>query len=216
MKKVLSVLLILLLVGCSKVTDASKFKEEYENLNGKKNTNNKEYITMSIDKDNPFTYIEVDEVIDKLQKGTSVIYFGFPECPWCRNLVPVLIDAAKELNIETIYYYNAVSIRDKKELNDNGEIITVEKGTKEYKKIVDILYDYLPSYSGLNDEKIKRLYLPAVAFVKNGKIVYVHTGTIDSQEDPYVKLTKKQYNELKKILSDNLNKVFEIVCDDAC
>lgn len=220
MKKILVVLLLLLVVGCGEVnknTDASKFKKEYESLNGKTNElNNKEYVNMTVAEDNPFIYIKVDEVIKKLKKGTSVIYFGFPECPWCRNLVPVLVDAANELGVDKIYYYNAVKIRDTKELDEDGNIVTTNEGTKEYKEIVDILYDHLPVYSGLEDETIKRLYLPTVVFIKDGKVIYLHTGTLDSQEDPYVKLTKKEYNQLKKILSDNLNNVFEIVCDDAC
>lgn len=219
MKKILAVLLLLLVVGCGEVkdTDASKFKKEYESLNGQINEhNNKEYVNMTVDEKTPFVYIEVDEVIKKLKKGTSVIYFGFPECPWCRNLVPVLVDAANELGVDKIYYYNAVKIRDTKELDENGNVVTTNEGTKEYKEIVDILYDHLPVYSGLEDETIKRLYLPTVVFIKDGKVIYLHTGTLESQEDPYVKLTKKQYNQLKKILSDNLNNVFEIVCDDAC
>ena len=215
-RKLIVIFLLVLFAGCGKVSDASKFKEEYESLNGKDGPNQKEYVNIEVDEDNPFVYIEVDEVIEKLQKGTSVIYFGFPECPWCRNLVPVLIDAANELGVDKIYYYNAVEIRDKKILDENGNIATVTEGTKEYKKIVEILYKYLPSYNGLKDDSIKRLYLPTVVFIKDGKVVYLHTGTLRSQEDPYTKLTKTQYNELKKILSDNLNKTFEIVCDDAC
>ncbi len=218
MKKILAVFLLLLAVGCGNTkTTTNNFKEEYEKLNGKIDENNQtEYVYMEIDENNPFVYIKVDEVIKKLQEGTSVIYFGFPECPWCRNLVPVLIDAANELGVDKIYYYNAVKIRDTKELDKDGNIITTKEGTKEYREIIDILYDYLPVYSGLNDDTIKRLYLPTVVFIKDGKITYLHTGTLDSQEDPYKKLTTEQYNELKKILSDNLNEVFEIVCDDAC
>lgn len=215
-KKLLIIFLLLLAVGCSKVTDATKFKEEYESLNGKTNDNGKEYVNMTVAENNPFVYIEVDEVIKKLKKGSAVIYFGFPECPWCRNLVPVLIDAANELDVDTIYYYNALEIRDTKELDKNGNVKITKEGTKEYKQIVDILYEHLPVYKGLDDDTIKRLYLPTVVFIKDGKVIYLHTGTLESQEDPYKKLSNKQYNELKKILTDNLNKVFEIVCDDAC
>ena len=221
MKKILAVFLLLLVVGCGNTKvepkKVNKFKKEYESLNGKIDEHSKkEYMSINIDEDNPFVYITVDEVINKLQKGTSVIYFGFPECPWCRNLVPVLIDAAKELGVDKIYYYNAVKIRDTKELDDEGNIITTKEGTKEYNKIVELLYDYLPEYKGLEDESVKRLYLPTVVFIKDGEVTYLHTGTLDSQEDPHKKLSKQQYNELKKILSDNLNEVFEIVCDDAC
>ena len=171
---------------------------------------------MNIDKENPMVYVEFDELIDIIKNDTAVIYFGFPECPWCRNAVPVLLDAAKELGIEKIYYYNAVSIRDKKSIDENGNIIIEEEGTKEYKKLVELLYDYLPIYDGLNNDEIKRLYLPTVLFVKNGKILGLHTSTVDSQNDPFTKLNNEQYEELKSIYFDYINKAFEIVCDEAC
>lgn len=221
MKKIVILLIFLLLTGCgcnkNIETDAKKFKNEYEYLNAKINpNNNKEYMKMSIDEENPMVYATYDEIKELIKKGTAVIYFGFPECPWCRNTVPVLIDAAKEMGIEKIYYYNAVSIRDKKSLDDNGNIVVEDEGTKEYKELVELLYNYLPVYNGLNDDSIKRLYLPTVLFVKDGEIMGLHTSTVESQEDPYVELTKEQYNELKNIFSDYINKTFEIVCDEAC
>lgn len=221
MKKIVILLIFLLLTGCSCnkniETDAKKFKDEYESLNTKINPNNdKEYMEINIDEDNPMVYATYDEVKELIKKGTAVIYFGFPECPWCRNTVPVLIDVAKEMGIEKIYYYNAVSIRDKKSLDSNGNIVVEDEGTKEYKELVELLYNYLPVYGGLNDDSIKRLYLPTVVFIKNGEVIGLHTSTVESQEDPYVELTKEQYNELKNIFSDYINKTFEIVCDEAC
>lgn len=219
MKKLISILIILLIVsGCNNKieTDSKKFKKEYEALNGQTSKSGNEYLNMKIDDDNPIVYVTYDKLIDIIKNDTAVIYFGFPECPWCRNAIPVLIDSAKEMGIDKIYYYNAVSIRDKKSLDEFGNIVVEEEGTEEYKKLIELLYDYLPSYSGLNDEKIKRLYLPTVLFVKKGKIIGQHTSTIDSQKDPYTKLTNKQYNELKSIYSDFINKAFEIVCDEAC
>lgn len=196
--------------------DGIKFKNEYEKLNNKDTGYNKEYLEMNIDKENPMIYVEFDELIDIIKNDTAIIYFGFPECPWCRNAVPVLLDAAKELGIEKIYYYNAVSIRDKKSLDEDGNIIIEEEGTKEYKELVELLYDYLPVYDGLNNDEIKRLYLPTVLFVKNGKVLGLHTSTVESQKDPFTKLNDKQYEELKSIYFDYINKAFEIVCDEAC
>ena len=220
MKKVISIILILLVItGCANNkacndSDAIKFKKEYESLNGKKN-NGTEYVKVKIDEDNSMKYAKYDDVINLIKNGTGVIYFGFPECPWCRNAVPVLIDAANELGIDKIYYFNALSMRDKKVL-ENGEVITEKEGTEEYKELVNLLYNDLPLYDGLNDDTIKRLYFPTVLFVKDGKVIYLHTSTVESQENPLIKLDKKQYKELKDIYLKYLNKVFEIVCDDAC
>ena len=219
---VLALLIIIIAVfGLNKnsnteVKDAVNFKEEYESLNGQKNDNGKEYVNISVDEENPFVYASYDEVVDIIENGTGVIYFGFPECPWCRNAVPVLIDAAQELGVDKIYYYNALSIRDTKSLDENGNIVTDKKGTDEYYKLVDLLSNVLTPYEGLNDESIKRLYFPTVVYVKDGEVLASTIGTVDSQEDPYIKLTNDQYNELKNTYMDNMNKVYNILCDEAC
>lgn len=197
--------------------DAVKFKQEYEKLNGMINENtNKKYMELDIDKQNSIVYATYDEIIKLIEDGTGVIYFGFPECPWCRNAVPVLLDAVEELGIDRIYYFNALSLRDKKSLDENGNIVIEEKGTKEYQKLVNLLYSYLPVYEGLNDATIKRLYFPTVLFIKEGNVVGLHTSTVDSQEDPYKKLTNIQYQELKNIYSNYINKAYDIICDEAC
>ena len=218
----ITTILSLLLVLCVSVNnkankfDNIKFKTEYESLNGKKNKNNKEYVHVEVATKNPFIYASYDDVMDILSNGTGVIYFGFPECPWCRNMVPVLADAAKEMGIDKIYYFNALDMRDIKSLDNDGSIKTEKEGTKEYYKLIKVLGDSIGSYEGLNDESIKRLYFPTVVFVKDGKILTSHIGTLDSQTDPYKVLNDKQKNELKEIYMDGINKVYEIMCDEAC
>ena len=177
--------------------DEVKFNQEYK-LNNK---------------DNNVKYLKVSEVINKLQKGSSIIYFGFPECPWCQNLVPVLISVNNEYKDNTLYYYNALDIRDKKHLDDDGNIVVDKEGTKEYKKIVEILSDHLGAYEGLNDESIKRLYFPTVVFVSDGEVVDVHIGTIDSQTNPKKKLTSSQKDELTEILEKKFDKVLTEACE---
>jgi thiol-disulfide isomerase/thioredoxin len=228
MKKEIIIITILavltVLLSCLKIyknnetqSDNIKFKEEYESLNDTYNEKTgKNYMSISIDEDNKIEYVDGEEVIDILENKTGVIYFGFPECPWCRNAVPVLIDAANELQIDKIYYYNALEIRDEKQLDDDGNVVTTKEGTKEYQKIIELLKDYLPAYAGLNDDTIKRLYFPTVVFVKDGKVLGLHSSTVDSQEDPYVQLNQEQVEELKQIYIDGMNQVYEILCDQAC
>lgn len=196
--------------------DERKFEKEYESLNEKYNEETKKK-TMTIDimEDNNIKYATVNEIIELLENGTGVIYFGFPECPWCRNAVPVLIKTALEYDMDPIYYYNAYSIRDTKHL-ENGTIVTDKEGTEEYNKILELLGNKASIYEGLENEEIKRLYFPTVVFVKNGEIVDIVVGTVDSQDDPFISLTKEQTDELEKKYTDGINKVYDILCDENC
>lgn len=218
--KIVVLLVVVIFIACMLYlflggpNDNLRFKQEYENLNGQKNDDGKEYLSVDIPKDNLVKYATFDEVMELFDNGTGILYLGFPECPWCRNAISPLISVAKEEEVNQIYYFNALSIRDEKEL-DSGKVVTTKKGTKEYYDLVKALSDYLPSYEGLNDDSIKRIYFPSVVFVMGGKIVGFHEGTVDSQDDPYEKLTKDQLKELKEIYKSNINNMFG-TCDETC
>ena len=172
-------------------SDGEKFKAEYEALNN-------ENVNINISKNNPIKYVTLDEVFDIIQNKTGVIYFGFPGCPWCRNMIPVLFEAAKNNNIDTIYYFNPRNV--KKSDND------------EYNKLKEILNEYLSEDE--NGQKV--LYVPDVYFIKDGKIVGHHLGTVDSQEDPTISLTEEEKNELLDIFNELFEKMVDcqIVCVD--
>lgn len=166
------------------------FKLEYESLNGKN-----DYIDVNIPSDNNIVYADYEQIFDILD-GTGVIYFGYPECPWCRNAVPVLIEAAKEAEVDQIYYLNNNKDRDTKTLKD-GKVVTEKEGTDNYNKLLEKLGDKASTYEGLEDNSIKRLYFPTLVVVKNGEITDYIEGTVDSQKDPQKPLNEKQKKELK-------------------
>lgn len=214
MKKLLCCLLCAFaLVGCAQ-SDAFKFKTEYESLNGKENDKGRDYVEITIDKENPIVYADIDTILEVIE-GNGIIYFGFAECPWCRNALPVLLEVAKEQNVEEIYYYDIQDIRDELELVD-GKINTVKEKAEDYKKIYDALYDSLNVYEGLNDDSIKRLYAPTVVFVKYGKVVGLHESTVESQVDPSVPMSDSQKAELKNIYIEGIKEVQKTVCDTKC
>lgn len=163
-------------------SDGEKFKAEYEALNN-------ENVNINISKNNPIKYVTLDEVFDIIQNKTGVIYFGFPGCPWCRNMIPFLFEAAKNNNIDTIYYFNPRNV--KKSDND------------EYNKLKEILNEYLSEDE--NGQKV--LYVPDVYFIKDGKIVGHHLGTVDSQADPTISLTEEEKNELLDIFNELFEKI---------
>jgi len=216
---VLVVISMFLLFGDAKdninnhLADSIKFKQEYEKLNNQDNSYGSSYLEINISKNNLIHYSSYSEVFELLENGSGVIYFGFPECPWCRNLVPVLLDASIEAGIDNIYYLNNKEDRDIKKLDDDGNIIVEKEGTDNYFKLVEKLESVLESYEGV-DEDVKRLYYPTVIFVKDGKIVDSHIGTLDSQTNPMVHLTDEQHKELKDILVEKMQKTF--ICDSAC
>ena len=219
MKKIIISLMLIsafILTGCQnkEKTDAVKFKEEYERLNNQV-VNDKKYLELTIDKKNPIKYKTAEEIVDIIKNKTGIIYLGYPECRWCRNAVPVLLEAAKQTGVNDIYYLNMHDIRDKKELKD-GKVVTVEDGTEGYKKILEALGDKASVYKDLNDESIKRIYVPLVVFVENGKVVATQESTVESQKDPYVKLTEEQEKELLNIYKDNIHKVYNDMCDESC
>ena len=203
--------------------DALNFEKEYEKLNNRVNSNNnKVYPTVDISSDNPIKYSSYDEIFQILESGTGVIYLGFPECPWCRNLVPVLLSAAKEVELDTLYYLNISEDRDLLLLDENKDIITEKEGNKKYFELVSkldqILDEYILTANDGSEVKTgeKRIYLPLVIFVKNGEIVGYHDGTVESQEDPYVALTDRENEELLLSLIELMGKVSPSVCDDKC
>ena len=63
---------------------------------------------------------------------------------------------------------------------------------------------------------IKRLYFPTVVFIKDGKILNIHIGTLEEQTDPYTPLTEKQKDTLKNIYKTNILKTIDTKCDDKC
>ena len=110
-------------------------------------TNNKfsdEYTLVG--EDNVFVTKTASEIIDVLENGTGIVFFGFPECPWCQHYVQYLNEAAKNNKVKEIYYYNIKEDR--------------ANNTKNYQKIVSILKDKLLT----DDSGNPRIYVPDVTF----------------------------------------------------
>lgn len=206
-----------------KISDSVRFKKEYESLNNKINENNqKKYLKVNIDKENVIKYASVDKALEVLDSKSGIIYFGFPTCPWCRNIVPVLLNAATSTGIGQIYYLDMSEVRDLYELDNNNKAKLVKEGKKGYKdllkKLDSILDDYTLETTDKKEVKVgeKRIFVPLVVFIKDGKIIAHHTDTVDSQKDPYIKLNNDQTEELYNIYVDAITKMQNSSCDDNC
>lgn len=209
------------------ITDAMKFKSEYEKLNGTKTSNNDDVRFLQIDEDNPFIYVNEDDLLKKLDdKESFIVYFGFNSCPWCRSIVLPLIEAAKENNITKIYYLDVSGIRDRFELDDDNKAVRTVEGTEGYYKLLERFDNVLDDYAPLvyknkkNKEKKvkideKRIYAPNVVAVKDGEAVSMESGLVDSLLDAYMEIDdgiKCEIKEEFKCLFDLLKDDVE-VCD---
>ena len=234
-KIILSVLIILtigVIVACvfalrtnkdKSLSDAITFRNEYMELNEKTNDNGVMYPDVTISESNTIEYKSAKEVVNLLKKGTGIIYFGFPTCPWCRSLVTSLAKVA-ESEHEPIYYLNIQDMRSSFALEE-GKLKKTKDGSKEYYQILELLDSHLEKFI-LEDEagnsfdtKEKRLYAPTIVSVKDGVVKKIHVGTIESQKSAYDKLTNSNLEELENIVKDVIDsKNIPTSCseDDKC
>ena len=183
-KNILFICLIVLAVGatfliykgCEK-KDNVRFAEEYK----------------SVTEDNVFTYRSIDEIIKIMEKGTGVVYLGFPECPWCNAYVKYLNEVAKDEGIEKIYYYNILEDR--------------KNNTPKYQKLLEILGDNLQN----DPEGNPRIYVPNVSFHVNGKLIgNDYETSLDTHDlsDPSEYWTEEEVTDLKNTLKSYMKEVF--------
>lgn len=150
---------------------------------------------------NVFVYRNLDEINKILENGTGVVYLGFPECPWCKGYVPYLNEVAINEHLDKIYYFNI--------LNDR------KNNTSSYKKTIELLNDYLK----YDNEGNKRIYVPAVIAVNNGKIVgFDDESSLDTKgyETPEEYWKNEDLDGLKKRLSDMIKASFPSYCTSGC
>lgn len=142
-----------------------------------------------VSKDNKFEYATIDQVLEVINKGTGIIYFGFPSCPWCQAYVPVLDEVIREQSISKVYYYNPKDIR--------------EKNTEEYKRLTTLLGDYLENDKNGN----KRLYVPHVFVIKDGKVLGENSDMSTMSGDAKKYFTEEKRAELKVKLIEIISKL---------
>lgn len=207
--------------------DAIKFKEEYENLNGKINENSKKkYRTVKIDSKNKIIYSSAKEILKMMEEKKSfVVYFGFDSCPWCRSVVENISKISKELD-ENIYYVDVKEIRDVYELDDENKVKLTKEGDKNYlkliKKLDSVLKEYTLTTDDDNEVKVgeKRIYAPNVVSIIDGNAKELTTGISDKQTDGYMTITdemkQESYKKIKKVVQEVVTYNSTCDLDKAC
>ncbi|MFI3260356.1 MAG: hypothetical protein R3Y13_01410 [bacterium] len=181
-----------------RVNEIEHFIESYESINNNNNGSN-QYLELDLNENAEVYISDISEVKKIIEKEDAIIYFGFETCPWCRNMIGTLLDVA-EKNDKKIYYVDIKSIRNEYTVED-GKIIESKKSSNEYYEVLEILEDYLTDYIIYDEGKeyntnTKRIYGPTVLVVKQGSVRDIKTGTLAEVDDPYIELTKEQYDLL--------------------
>lgn len=192
------------------INDSLKFKEEYEGFNGEKN-DYFEYRNLSITEKNPIIYSSAEEIVQKIENNeTFIVYFGDPECPWCRSVIEQAINLANENGISKIYYvriwngFHNEILRDVYELDKESPVLKV-KGTVSYYKLLKYFDKLLQDYTLTNkDNKTiqvneKRIFAPSFIYVKDGNPLQLVDGISKKQESYNSTLTEEILSEEKEI-----------------
>jgi hypothetical protein len=199
--------------GCEVKKDnqaALDFKEEYESLNGVKNSRGVEHRTITIPEDNPYEKVDPNRIVEMIEnKESFYLYVGDSLCPWCRSVLEKSIEVAKESNIEKIYYVEIWDdegteiFRDKYELQEGVPVQTIE-GVDAYHTLLETFDKVLSDYT-LRDEDgktvevgEKRIYAPNYFYIQNGKVVRMVEGYSSSLEDPRGELTEEVLQDEEK------------------
>jgi len=164
-------------------TDASKFSQEYH----------------SVSEDNVFVYRDVDQIIRIMEKGTGVVYLGFPDCQWCQAYVKYLNEAALETGIDKIYYFNIYEDR----LNN----------TEKYQKIIALLSNNLQS----DEEGNPRVYVPNISFYIDGNLIandYESSKDTLGYDDPNNYWNNERITKLKDTLKKPMQQIIKV--NDKC
>lgn len=218
---ILIMMILVSLTGCSvEESDASKFKKDYEALNNKETGyGDYKYREIEINSNNPIVYSSFKEVKEKIDnKETFIVYVGFSGCPWCRSVIPYVLESAKENNIDTIYYVNVREDNTKEsdlrgyfKLDENNNVVVDIYPDKYYHDVLNTLDNFLEPFviTGEDEETYEtgenRLYAPTVIVYKEGVAVALDECISDSQDDGYEELTEEMIKDTK----EKANKLFE-------
>jgi len=143
-----------------------------------------EYINVS--KDNVFRYVNAQDVYTKMKSGSAIIFMGFPSNKWSGYYANILNEAAKQIGIEEILYYDFKDDRENKNAT--------------YQSIVLKLNSYVPTL----DDDTQNIYAPTLIVIKNGNIIYYDNETAIN----IGKITPENYwNDFRKGLKINNFKV---------
>lgn len=131
-----------------------------------------------------FQEITMDECLKKwANKEDGVYYFGYEDCPWCQDAIPILKEVAQSQN-QSVYY---IRTRD-----SNHELLYDERQKEE-------LITYIGEWMEKNEDGELTLYVPMVVEMMEGTIENCHIGTVEGYQPTEREMTENEKEYLKGI-----------------
>lgn len=127
------------LINCNKYADMSGYKTYTSDMDGMY----KNYTVKQLDK-------------DISNNKSMIVYFGFNNCPYCNDLLPILTDINNHFKQE-IYY---IDTRKNPDWKSNLDI-------DDY----DLLLTHIGKYLNKDENNKLHLYVPTIIFINEGKII---------------------------------------------
>ena len=137
--------------------------------------------------ENVFNPISFEEAINLFEnKESGIMYFGYSNCPWCIEAVPIMNEVAQNLGKE-IYY---VATRD----SDRNQLYTEEESEK--------ILSYIGEYEDRDEEGNLHIYVPLVVVFEDGVCVSGNLGTVDSHDAHERKMIEEEIDQLTSIYQE--------------
>ena len=149
-----------------------------------------EYILL-FDQEHVFYDLDVETMVKAMKdKKTFTAYFGYSSCEWCAEAVPVLNQAAMEYGMEVGY----INTRSNPAWEKNTEIDNY-----------DMLIENVGEYLEYDSDGVRHLYTPTVFFIRAGKVVGFHEGTVADHNARNRQMTEEEREELLNIYRHNFS-----------
>ncbi len=107
-----------------------------------------------------YQVINGSEMINKIKKGTNIIFIGSETSDWSKKYIEIITPIFKTFDIETVYYYDLNN--DKAQKNSN------------YYDIKELLKGSLTTTDGSKSN----LLAPSLYIIDNGEVKYYNTETV--------------------------------------
>ena len=115
------------------------------------------YKTYSSEMDNMYINYTVKQLDKDINdKKSRIVYFGFNDCPYCNDLLPILTDINSHFKQE-IYY---IDTRKNPDWKSNLDIDNY-----------DLLLTHIGKYLNKDEDNKLHLYVPTIIFINEGKII---------------------------------------------